>query len=406
MGRVVNYQLSTPNFQLPTPNYQLPTNAMERVIIIGCGIIGATIAYELSCLNRYEISLLDRQAPAQDATGAALGVLMGVISQKVKGRAWRLREDSIRRYHRLIPELEQKTGLAIPHNRQGIVKLLSREEDIGKWQQLIDTRAQQQWQLELWDKSQIREKLPHLDLDRVEIESAIYSPQDLQIQPIALTNALVAGAQLQGVNLHFNREVRSIESSSPNSWEVRTTREVMTADWVIITAGVGSTHLTQTIGDAIRQGRRCAIEIRPVLGQATHYRLPQPLGNRDFQPVITYDDAHIVPCVLAASQNENIAEYWVGATVEFPPHNSNDINPDPELLVQVQNRAIAFCPGLAAGEIIRTWSGYRPRPENRPAPVIERLSDRVLLATGHYRNGILLAPATADLIREMAFVTS
>ena len=75
----------------------------NSISIIGCGIIGATIAYELSCSDLYQIDVYDRQQPAQAATGAALGVLMGIISQKVKGRAWNLRRDSIRRYQTLIP---------------------------------------------------------------------------------------------------------------------------------------------------------------------------------------------------------------------------------------------------------------------------------------------------------------
>jgi glycine/D-amino acid oxidase-like deaminating enzyme len=356
---------------------------MKRVTIVGCGIIGATIAYELSCLEGFDITVLDRQPPAQDSTGAALGVLMGVISQKVKGHAWHLREYSIRRYHQLIPELELKTGLTIPHNRQGIIKLLSADEDLSKYQQLADTRSQQGWKLELWNQSAIHEGLPQVG--GVNIHSAIYSPQDLQVQPIALTNALVAAARLQGVNFHFDREVMSIESSSPHSWQINSSRGVMTADTIAIAAGLGSTPLTQTL--------QHPIALRPVLGQATHYRLPHRLGHPEFQPVITYDDVHIVPW--------GEGEYWVGATVEFTPEISNEIQPDPELLAQVKQKAIAFCPGLESGEIIRTWSGLRPRPEQRPAPVIEQLQDGLLVATGHYRNGVLLAPVTAQLVLEI-----
>jgi glycine/D-amino acid oxidase-like deaminating enzyme len=69
----------------------------------------------------------------------------------------------------------------------------------------------------------------------------------------------------------------------------------------------------------------------------------------------------------------------------------------------VYQQAIAFCPSLAAGAIVRTWSGKRPRPEKKSAPIIEYLPgyDNVILATGHYRNGVLLAPATAKIVREM-----
>jgi hypothetical protein len=69
----------------------------------------------------------------------------------------------------------------------------------------------------------------------------------------------------------------------------------------------------------------------------------------------------------------------------------------------VTQKAIAFCPALARGEIVNSWFGLRPRPDHRPAPIIENLTgyNNVILATGHYRNGVMLAPATAMAIVEM-----
>jgi glycine/D-amino acid oxidase-like deaminating enzyme len=92
----------------------------------------------------------------------------------------------------------------------------------------------------------------------------------------------------------------------------------------------------------------------------------------------------------------------VGATVEFP-NDADEILAKKELLESVKQQAIAFCPDLAEAKILRTWSGLRPRPEGRPAPVIDKLPgfSNVVLATGHYRNGVLLAPATALAVRDM-----
>jgi glycine oxidase len=356
--------------------------------IIGCGIIGATIAYELSCLDKFKIAVYDAQQPAQASTGAALGVLMGIISQKVKGRAWHLREISIRRYYDLIPELERTTGLKIPHNRQGIVKLLPPTADLTRWQQLVTTRTQQQWQLELWDKEQISAQLPQVNLQCV--GAAVYSPQDLQVDPVALTNALVAAAKLNGVKFHFDRQIDSISANSQLSCELLTTdRQTLTSDWVIVTAGLGASKLVAPLAPEI--------EIDPVLGQAIQFRFPQPLGRLDFQPVLNYEDVQIVPI----EQNE----YWIGATVEFPVDGT--VVAQAECLARMQQLAIDVCPDLAQGKIVRTWSGLRPRPHQRPAPIIERLAHRVgepgrvVVAAGHYRNGVLLAPATARIVGEI-----
>ena len=79
---------------------------MSKIVIVGCGVVGAAIAYELSLISDLDITVIEKNTPASGSTGAALGVLMGAISQKKKGRAWRFRATSLKRYETLIPELE------------------------------------------------------------------------------------------------------------------------------------------------------------------------------------------------------------------------------------------------------------------------------------------------------------
>ncbi|MEH1912816.1 NAD(P)/FAD-dependent oxidoreductase [Nostoc sp.] len=369
-----------------------------NVVIIGCGVVGAAIAYELSLVKGLKITVCDRQPPAQASTGAALGVLMGVISQKIKGKAWQMRQTSIQRYETLIPELEALTGRKIPFNRQGILMLLSDSslEGMSAWEKLVEVRHSQGWNLEIWDTAKLQNICPQVDVYdglhlREKVTGAVYSPQDRQIDPTALTLALVKAAQQNGVTFKFGVTVLDAPTSTPESSpqfcnQLETTEGKIAADWFVVSAGLGSTPLTAKLNQII--------DIRPVLGQALHMRVGHPLGNHDFQPAITGNDVHIVPV--------GGGDYWVGATVEFSS-NGDEIPPNQELLESVREQAIAFCPGLATAKIIRTWSGLRPRPEGRPAPVIGKLPgfSNVLLATGHYRNGVLLAPATAYAIREM-----
>jgi glycine/D-amino acid oxidase-like deaminating enzyme len=118
-----------------------------NVVIIGCGVVGAAIAYQLSLVKGLKITVFDQQPPAQASTGAALGVLMGVISQKIKGKAWQMRQTSIQRYETLIPELEALTSRRIPFNRQGILSLGLQEENLAAWEQLVEIRHSQGWDL-------------------------------------------------------------------------------------------------------------------------------------------------------------------------------------------------------------------------------------------------------------------
>jgi glycine oxidase len=413
---------------------------MKQIVIVGCGIVGAMTAYELSQVPGLQITVLDRQPPAQAATGAALGVLMGIISQKTKGRAWAMRQASMRYYAELLPQLEEVTW-----NSQGIVKLCFPEDDLAKWQALVELRQQQGWRLQLWTPEELRQRCPQVQ--HPDLTAAVYSPQDYQVDPTALTLALVKAAQQRGVEFRCNVEVKRVLKAPANQlWlEGPGGSEILTADWIVIAAGLGSTPLLEA------SQTTPALELAPVLGQAMRIQLPQTLGSPAFQPVITGRDIHVVP-LTAPSQLQkrpidssegsepqysepqyseprySEPQYWVGATVEFTadqlvtgqtgaqavaghnpdrqPARDTDsafpaLSPVAERLEAVWQDAVALCPDLAQSVRLQSWSGLRPRPQNRPAPVVEPLAgySNVWLATGHYRNGVLLAPATAQLVR-------
>jgi len=353
----------------------------HRVAIVGGGVVGAAIAYELSAVPALDVVLLDRDRPAAGSTGAALGILVGISSQKLQGRAWELRDASLRRYATLLPELTA-AGHPVPVNRQGILSLCRDASELPTWERVIARRREQGWTLEQWEVERVRERCPHLNATGA--IAGIYSPQDCQIDPRALTSALIAAAEQRGASCHFNTTVLGAESAIGHCRALQTTAGDIPVDRLVIAAGLGSLPLTA--------GLDRPVALRPVLGQAARVRVPHPLGRADFQPVITVEDVHLVPL--------GNCEYWVGATVEFPDE-AGAVVADRDRWEAVWQSAIASWPALAAAEILETWSGQRPRPDGQAAPVIGPLSgyDNVFLATGHYRNGVLLAPATALAVR-------
>ncbi|QQE66899.1 hypothetical protein GFS31_36030 [Leptolyngbya sp. BL0902] len=369
---------------------------MNRVVIVGCGVIGATIAYELSQSPDLHITVIDAHAPASGSTGAALGVAMAVISQKAKGRNWRLREQSLRRYPTLLAELEAATGQLIQRN-QGILKICFDIEDLPRWQSLQAIRQAQGYSLELWTPEQILERCPYLDVSRAVV--GVYSPQDIQVNPTELTQALVTAARQRGVSFQFGEAVIGFETATSGATTictgVQTAGQTFPTDRVIVAAGLGSTPLTASLPQPTVLG--------PVLGQGLRLHLAQPLGNPSSPLVINGNDIHLVPL--------GGGDYWIGATVEFPAHPDDPAAaiadflshpPDPSLLDEVLQGAIAYCPALAQGTITDRWFGLRPRPQGQAAPVLKPLEGCAngMLATGHYRNGVLLAPATALAVRD------
>jgi glycine oxidase len=364
-----------------------------RVGIIGGGVVGAAIAYRLIKVPGLEIQLFDQRLPdTLVSTGAALGVLMAVTCSKLKGRHLKSLLQSLRLYEALIPELIQQTGREIPYNRHGILQLFFNEEELERWHKTHSVRQTQGFALEVWSQAELNVRFPELDkAHSLENDSfavgAVYSPDDRQVNPAALTQALLDGVAKQGGQLHFSTPITHFQTT-PQTDQASVTylctdQGDVAVDWVIVAAGLGSTPLTQELKQPIL--------IQPVLGQAMHLRCAVPL--RSPSPVLTGEGVHMVP--LSAH------ELWIGATVEFADTDPNRApEPDPQQLAQLLQRAIALYPALEPAEVLRTWQGLRPRPHERAAPVIEWLPGyrNVLVASGHYRNGVLLAPFTAEKV--------
>jgi glycine oxidase len=363
-----------------------------KVGIIGGGIVGAAIAYRLSKIPGMAIQVYEQNPPNHlESTGAALGVLTAVISSKLKGKHLKLRLESLWLYETLIPELEEVTGLSIPCNRHGILQVHFDGVEFERWIKTQSVRQQKGFTLERWSRQTLAQRFPTLGEAR-SLETgaiavgAVYSPQDRQVDPKRLTAALIQGAIQNGAQFHFSSPISSFCLATGEEPQrvthLCTPQDTISVDWVVVAAGLGSAALTQSLAQPI--------QIRPVLGQALHLRCPKALGLDS--PVIYGCDVHLVPL--------NQDELWVGATVEYPDE-ATLLEPNPTDLEQVRQQAIALCPALAEAEILRTWQGLRPRPDERAAPVIEQLPgyQNVLIATGHYRNGILLAPITAEMIR-------
>lgn len=371
-----------------------------NVVVVGCGVVGAMIAYELTRQLDVEVTVLDRHDPAQGSTGAALGVLMGIISHKVKGRTWRLREASVRRYKTLIAELADQ-GETVPFNAHGIVSLCFDEGKILRWQTLREKRAAQGWPLEIWSPAELKERCPQVALESVvvgadgqdavrAVKAAVYSPADGQVHPADLVRSLIATATKQGVCFRSNVEVTGLAVEGVRCVGVRTSDGDVPADWVVVSAGLGSAVLTQAGNEPLA--------LMPVLGQAMEIQLPDVLGDTAFQPVINGDDIQFVPL--------GDGRYWLGATVEFPEGEGpfpEQLEADAQGIENLQRGAARFCEAIAQAKVLRSWSGLRPRPVGQPAPVIKPLAgvENVTLATGHYRNGVLLAPATAQQVCEL-----
>lgn len=339
---------------------------MTTVTIIGCGVVGAMLAYELRHTG-LEVEVVEANPrPAMVSTGAALGVLMAACSSKAKGDLVNLRLRSLRKYDRLIADLEQQTNLSILYNRKGILNLYRSPEAAPKSRSLIEIRKEQGLELQWLESADISERFPHWQAD-----GGLFSPDDRAVHPVQLVTALVAAASLEGVKFHWNTSIKSLQDVS--------------SDHIVVTAGVGSNQLLAEIlgkSDLLQ-----AVGGQALLVEVPHLNLLEVVHfeNEDGS------DVNVVPL------GDNL--YWLGATVEFEydqlPRVANE-----ELLL---NQAITWCPLFENAKILQTWVGDRPRPQGARAPILGFVPNypRILLATGHYRNGVLMAPVTAEITRDL-----
>ncbi len=364
-----------------------------RVAIIGAGIIGSAIAFELSCWPGLEVLVLEKNpAQAWGATGAALGVLLGGLSQKLQGKHLELRQASLKRWQTLIPELEKLLGQPLPYNPHGILELCFDSGAWGKWQSLTTKRQEQGFPLKFWSPEQVQTTFPGLATPG--LVGGVFSAQDAQVAPIPATQALRAAAQKQGVRFYYQAQLTQLEHHSAQvkaiSWQSSDAHNTEPIDYLVIAAGLDSTLITSQLQQPL--------PLQPVLGQALYYHCSKPMHQA--WPVIQGKDVHLVPVLDSADPGQ---DFWVGATVEFSEDNSTTPPADTVQLQALQEQALRLFPFLNQAELVHAWSGIRPRPVQRSAPIIEPLApyDNVLLATGHYRNGILLAPITAETIKTL-----
>lgn len=356
----------------------LPVNA--TVTIVGAGVVGSAIAYELSrVLDPAETPILVLEAQGEDdwqATGAALGVLIVHLSRRRRGRNFQLRQASLARYETLIPELEAQTGVKLPYQRRGIIEICTTEAEAIATQAWLQEQVPQgvQW----LSPKEVQDQCPLVDMHH--IHGALWAAGDRQVTPKPLTQALRQAARQRGVKFFYQSPVSHLQRSPQGGWTLQLNQAAIETEYLILAAGLGTTPLTQALDRPVT--------VEPVLGQALEFACDIDATT----PVMTAEGIHFVPVPGG--------RVWVGATVEF-----NTLTGNPQTLDHLHRRAIELWPILKTAPLTQQWQGLRPRPSDRPAPIIEKIDDHTWLATGHYRNGILLAPVTAEQIAQSVITT-
>ncbi len=354
------------------------------VIVLGGGIVGLATAWWLQCRG-HTVLLLDpalgspaTQHPERSGSLAALGVLMADSFHRERGRAWELRQQSLQLWSRWRHDLALR-GHPIPH-RSGVLLLAADGAEAERLAALGARKRALGLPLEPWDRQRLESLQP--DLPKPSL-AGLHSGRDGQLDPGSALAALAADGRQRGLTLRAGTAVALRHDGS--GWRVDLAGGgAERAAWVVLAAGTASgALLTATVGvaGAVADGRGT---VEPVLGQALELELDAPLPHQ-WPGVVVWRGLNLVP----RPDLEGGRRLWLGATLE-PGRRA-----DPDQLGELRSLGGAAPEWLRRARVRRRWQGLRPRPLGRPAPLLETVAPGLLLASGHYRNGILLAPATA-----------
>ncbi len=349
------------------------------VIIAGGGVIGASIAWRLA-RNQRRVLLLDA-APkiGSEASSAAAGMLAPGGEFDQASPLLNLAIASLAKYDDFVGALKADSGVPIEFHRTSAVQIALTSTDLES----LSTRAASQRAAGIPSTVINRDELRALvPLVRPDAIGAIRYTNEAIVDPAALMTALHAACLARGVAIRPDSRVTSIVADTTAVRVVlsdKAAHQTVDASFAVIAAGAWSSAIQVTVDAQPHQLPRSF----PVKGHLLGYRLLPGSLAATVRHEHTYALQRADGFTIAGSSTEDAGF---------------DRAIDPQIAAAVATRAGAMVPCLASLQPESVWVGFRPAT-GAAAPLIGRVqSSRLWLAYGHYRNGILLAPATCDRV--------
>lgn len=319
------------------------------VIIAGAGIIGISLALELRERGA-GVLVLDRQEPGREASSAAAGML-AATDPETPAPLRALALEGARLYPQFMQQIEDVSGVRVDFRRHGTIAIGQERPAAGEYRPL--------------SPDELRRAEPHLEAGGL---PASFVAED-SVDPALLMQAALAAARKSGIEVRSGIQVQSMECTGDQV-------EVIT-DQGRLLAGAAANCC----------GAWSGAPVKPRKGQMLYL---QPPRSGLLEHVVRAPGVYIVP--------RSSGKILVGATVEDVGF---DKTVDPRTIRQLHSAAARYIPELESAAIFESWAGLRPgSPDDLPL-MGETGQKRIFLASGHFRNGILLAPVTAKIMADL-----
>jgi glycine oxidase len=344
---------------------------MTDVIIVGGGVIGLLSALRLAQAG-LSVEVFEQSDPATESSWAGLGVLSPSAAPNRPPELVQLMQASLELYPALADELRAQTNIDVCLRQEGMLHVALDEAD---WKALsADAELQRAADVPVVELSAREAHMlePCLSED---IAGAFHFMHGWQVDNLRLNSALIMAVREAGVPLHAWQAVKRIVRAGEHVAGVQVGHHTHLARWVVVAAGAWS---------GVLEG--VSLPMRPAKGQALTLQMSADVVSH----VIDSHLGYIVPRLAG--------RMVVGATVE---EAGFDKRVSDEAIEQLLRGAQRVVPVLKDAKVRETWAGLRPRSAD-DLPILGPVADceGLMVATGHFRNGILLAPITAQLVTE------
>jgi len=345
---------------------------MVDVIIVGGGVIGASIAYHLSEQTNKRVLLLERDKIGSHASSAAAGMLGAQAECTPDHPLFPFSQASLEWFREHAASLEEKSGISLHLNQTGTIQLALSEEEWDSLQRRAETWHEIKTEvLKYW---QLKSLVPSLSEN---VWGGLWVP-DGQLEASNLTPALIQAARYQGVEIREQTPVRSLLIQDRMVRGVLTDQGPIEAEWVVVAGGAWSNEFLPS---------PFQVPLIPVKGEAMFVRFDRPV----LKHTLFTKNAYLVP------KQEN--RILLGAT-EHPGSMNEDVSVWG--MSQLLNRAMDLFPFLEEARFEKAWAGMRPQtPDQLPILGMDPRAEGLVYAVGHYRNGILLSAITGMCLAEL-----
>jgi glycine oxidase len=344
------------------------------VVVIGAGIVGCAVAYELARRGA-SVEVVDDRLPGMGATQASAGMLAPYNEARDESPLFDLTVRSLNLFDEFVERVSSESGIDIPYRRTGTLTVVTAAAEMGTLRRLAEALARRGVTADLLDGAGVRFEEPHLAPDAAG-GLLIHAHGFVAVND--LTRAVLVAARRHGAQLVQQSRVRRI-SCVNGDMVVETERGSLRADAVVLAAGSWS-------GEIAVEGVAVGVPVRPVRGQLMYLAW----NSSPLRRVLWGPGCYIVP--------------WEDGTV-LVGATSEDAGFDERVTVAgVRDLLEAACeitPHARNASFVGARAGLRPgTADGLPVIGASRVMPNLLYATGHYRNGVLLSPLTAQLVAD------